>query len=752
MNARRFASRKILLWFMIPYLATMMISLLLGLTLYRTSMTALGNQWIERNRDLLTQDIEKINKLMSAFDEISIQMNQYDVYSLGNRTEQGLSTSVMQILRTQKLLAQIDTIQQPKVWQSFLIYQNNGLVVGMHETYTLEEQYEYFFRPAGISIEEWNNILFSESSTWQKWLNVDSFYYTPAGSIITGGQLTAQKDVVTFSRTLLGKYSGGVILLFLVDRDEFEGILSTIQADESTLVIQNAQGKTLCVLGNPTNWNIISDSIDADNDTHSALKQSGLNYIFDETYGDKLHYLLIQDRGVLDGALESYRMILRNILIGYLAFGVFIAILLSYRMAKPWNNMLIKIRSRISMDGKHAGSMNELICAIDRLVIDNEDIAIRIEKLKPQFEQLFARMLLDGGEQCALNEIGRQIGIELNNSAFGLCALIEKDTDGLRLSCLTRLDISNMSGRIIIVPENDLIMLLFIYANRIDAESDYRADLDIVHQLEQAHCAIGTSALVYTTTEASLIKGQAADQAYSYIWKDPNDTQTYFCAKPLQEKLDVLLKQVQIYIMSGERDKLKTVLDKITAFMSQEMAKGKSTMIDHLCEIWMNYKHCIKVMDIDCTILDPMIVLMRPDAVPRDFWTPLVEMMAQFEIMGERGFERRQSVIINHRKKLLAFVDEHYTDPDLSLNMLASHMGMSVSLCSQQFKTADPRGFFEYLEDIRIRRAEQMLTGQDMTMEQIAMAVGYRSLSSFSRAFKRKNGVSATVYRKQQAE
>ena len=147
-----------------------------------------------------------------------------------------------------------------------------------------------------------------------------------------------------------------------------------------------------------------------------------------------------------------------------------------------------------------------------------------------------------------------------------------------------------------------------------------------------------------------------------------------------------------------------------------------------------------------------MIVLMRPDAVPRDFWTPLVEMMAQFEIMGERGFERRQSVIINHRKKLLAFVDEHYTDPDLSLNMLASHMGMSVSLCSQQFKTADPRGFFEYLEDIRIRRAEQMLTSQDMTMEQIAMAVGYRSLSSFSRAFKRKNGVSATVYRRQQAE
>ena len=250
----RFASRRILLWFMIPYLATLIISLLLGLTLCCTSLSALGNQWIERNRDLLTQDMEKINKLMSAFDEISIQVNQYDVYSLGNRTEQGLSTSVMQILRAQKLLAQIDTIQQPRVWQSFLIYQKNGLVVGMNETYTLDEQYEYFFRPADISMEEWSDMLFSDSSVWQKWLNVDSFYYTPAGSIATGGQLAAQKDVVTFSRTLLGKYSGGVILLFLVDRGEFEEMLSTVQTDESTLVIQNAQGNTLCVLGNPTNW------------------------------------------------------------------------------------------------------------------------------------------------------------------------------------------------------------------------------------------------------------------------------------------------------------------------------------------------------------------------------------------------------------------------------------------------------------------------------------------------------------------
>lgn len=196
MNAKRFSSRKILFWFMIPYLATLLISLLLGLTLYRTSLTALGNQWLERNRDLLDQDIEKINKLMSAFDEISIQLNQYDIYSLGNRTEHGLATSVMQILRAQKLLSQIDTIQQPTIWRSYLIYQKNGLVIGVNDTYTLDEQYEYFLRPVDVSADEWRSMLFSDSSVWRKWLNVDSFSYTPAGSIATSGQLTANKDVV----------------------------------------------------------------------------------------------------------------------------------------------------------------------------------------------------------------------------------------------------------------------------------------------------------------------------------------------------------------------------------------------------------------------------------------------------------------------------------------------------------------------------------------------------------------------------
>jgi transcriptional regulator GlxA family with amidase domain len=59
------------------------------------------------------------------------------------------------------------------------------------------------------------------------------------------------------------------------------------------------------------------------------------------------------------------------------------------------------------------------------------------------------------------------------------------------------------------------------------------------------------------------------------------------------------------------------------------------------------------------------------------------------------------------------------------------------------------RPFREYIEESRMCRAKEMLQTTQLPIKEIAFAfaVGYRSMNTFSRAFSRKNGSTASSFR-----
>ncbi len=66
---------------------------------------------------------------------------------------------------------------------------------------------------------------------------------------------------------------------------------------------------------------------------------------------------------------------------------------------------------------------------------------------------------------------------------------------------------------------------------------------------------------------------------------------------------------------------------------------------------------------------------------------------------------------------------------------LARLAGMSESLFRSRLREAVGTPWRTYVQLVRIRRAEQLLTMPGASVAQVAMAVGYQSESSFSRAF-----------------
>src|SRR5580704_16206590 len=94
-------------------------------------------------------------------------------------------------------------------------------------------------------------------------------------------------------------------------------------------------------------------------------------------------------------------------------------------------------------------------------------------------------------------------------------------------------------------------------------------------------------------------------------------------------------------------------------------------------------------------------------------------------------------------------IHENFQKP-WTVAALASTAGMSRSAFAARFKEVVGEAPLEYLTRWRMRKASQLLKGEDHKLAEVASLVGYDSEGAFSKAFKRILGVSPVTYRKRQ--
>ncbi len=126
-----------------------------------------------------------------------------------------------------------------------------------------------------------------------------------------------------------------------------------------------------------------------------------------------------------------------------------------------------------------------------------------------------------------------------------------------------------------------------------------------------------------------------------------------------------------------------------------------------------------------------------------------------FEALIGRMFDSLEERIGNQAelkvRSAQAYLAERYSDPGLSLTQVCSELSVSVSHFSKSFKSITGRTFVEYLTDVRIERAKELLVSEGSRGYEIAPRVGFRDPHYFSTIFKKVCGVTPTQFRSRYA-
>lgn len=224
---------------------------------------------------------------------------------------------------------------------------------------------------------------------------------------------------------------------------------------------------------------------------------------------------------------------------------------------------------------------------------------------------------------------------------------------------------------------------------------------------------------------------------YSYYKNRPSASDSYFSADTEQ----ILIN----YISNGREDKAYECIDEI--FNSLKSAnlpldRLKCVLID-IASVLLKIPG-INISDDEQTHLFSMIFSASGNLsdMKKIMFGTISNICEQIKAQSAMYKDQR----INNLTK---YIDENFSNPNLSLTHIGSEFHLDAGYLSKQFKDYTGMSIVNYINKLRIGEAKNIIdAGSSDSIETIARNVGYNNVRTFNRIFEKSEGISPAAYRK----
>lgn len=210
------------------------------------------------------------------------------------------------------------------------------------------------------------------------------------------------------------------------------------------------------------------------------------------------------------------------------------------------------------------------------------------------------------------------------------------------------------------------------------------------------------------------------------------------------EDLDVNTLVAEL-VTGDPENLLNMVRDRFSNKRRQDMVSVSSILrIVSACQLACQSRN----IEIDRDLLSQVTAVMcmdyskvqtsAPEVLERLIQSTCSQITRQNEEIGG-GYIRKAKQIVE--KKVMEGV------PDISVNMLANELGLSRNYFGKLFKSRTGMSLSNYVNNLRIKRATELLRTTNMKVYEVALAVGYENQSYFSIAFKENIGIPPSEFR-----
>ncbi len=292
---------------------------------------------------------------------------------------------------------------------------------------------------------------------------------------------------------------------------------------------------------------------------------------------------------------------------------------------------------------------------------------------------------------------------------------------------------------------------IFVFLGNIKETPSYLFQLNLLKDFalnmhKNTNCTIGLSQIYHGLKFLSTAINEAVMQANQEFYCGEGSINLIDISKQNPEfivQLEALKNQLFEAVKLGESDRVLHMTDRILAFMEEwrtndinYLKKTCSEIIEFVHSKTYNYRN-VGMYSIYC-IKDEISEAGSFQEIKKILQTKVKEIIC----MQMHPANSYSNTIL----KAIDYINSHYSEP-IGLSNIALYVHLNPEYFSRLFKEETGKNFNNYLAEIRLDKAINLLKNTDMRVNEIAQSVGYPNLSYFSTIFKKHLGVGPFDYR-----
>lgn len=695
--------------------------------------------------------------------------------------------NVLEYPNTHEVISLRDKLFNPtqinqSVFAFFLFFDRSQVVINDQIAYDYEDFYDlYLRRDADGSYGAWETYL---SDEMEKGVNaMEPYWYKGEGGLellaysrpLPNNGYSASSGVVRifFKRSVLEDFmsaAGGAKLQYILDG--FGNVIYYTHADifeEEKLTIEDFIQKV-----ENTRQKELEEDKGQEHEVIAGMwegpvKLAGRNYVaLRYSAPSGYSYCTLLPETQLNARKMANMLTVTIFILLAAAVGLFLCWHMSVRSATPLNQLLKQASRLTERDQEHNSVFVKLSDIFQYLAGVNSDLVEMMEEQKPYIRNAFVNRLLFGNPLSHKEEDLLANRMDFDRKGMVFCVLIfriitldsveEKSVDLLSTCLLSLMEMikKEFPGSLYAATGEDQVSLIMRVPHKNRDSIESLVEEKLLRIREELPANIAERIFVYggnVVEEMEDVYESYHNAAFAFMnEKERTESQVIWFRKNNKKMVAVfpyfeLSVKLTRLVTSGDEQGLHDALKEI---MTEYILE--SNLPAWLQQILLNELQAILFHILVRLELEEQEYQKYFSELEKEHRIPLIE-----QITSTLGLYRSLCALVNEKKTkeagkmmpaILAFLDANYGDPDLSLTMVADTFQISVPYLSSLFKASAGVNFSNYVEDVRIEKAKGLLKNTSLSVGEIAVATGYSSTNSFSRAFRRVTGDSASEYRK----